>query len=56
MGGASLHVAQSIQRKGEDLVTLVVRLVCMHAEDKKAARIPLPLRTNLQNFLTQEAD
>lgn len=56
MGGASLHVAQSIQRGGEELVSLVVRLVCMRAEDKKAGRIPVELRTKLQNYLTQEAD
>lgn len=56
LGGASLHCAQSIRRGGEELVTLVVRLVCMSTGENKAARIPAVLRTNLQNFLTQEAD
>jgi len=55
LGGASLHFAQSVWRGDEELVRLVVRLVCM-TFDGKAARIPLSLRENLQDFLTQEAD
>ncbi|HVI51355.1 MAG TPA: tol-pal system-associated acyl-CoA thioesterase [Candidatus Sulfotelmatobacter sp.] len=56
LGGASLHVAQSILRGTEELVTLMVRLVCMTGE-AKAARIPNDLRDRLQSYLvTQETE
>ena len=56
LGGASLHLTQTIWRGDEELVRLVMRLVCM-TFDGKAARIPTALRHTLQDFLiTQEAD
>ena len=55
LGGASLHVVQVIMRGEEELVRLVVRLVCMSFEGGKAARIPGELRDQLQHFITQEA-
>lgn len=54
LGGASLHVAQSIWRGDEELVVLTLRLVCMHVEGR-ASRIPTPIRDNLQDFI-EEAD
>ncbi len=55
LGGASLHVVQSIRRGEEELARLTVRLVCMHMTGS-ATRIPVAVRDKLKNFLTQEAD
>lgn len=55
LGGASMHVVQSILRGEEELVKLLVRLVCMTGE-AKAARIPSFLRDRLQDYLTQETE
>lgn len=55
LGGASLHVSQSIWRGEEELVQLVIRLVCMHFEGR-AMRIPIAIRSDLQDFLTEKAD
>ncbi len=55
VGGASLHVGQSIWRGGEELVRLVIRLVCMH-KDGHAMRIPADIRNDLQDFLSEKAD
>lgn len=56
LGGASLHVVQTILRGTEELVTLIVRLVCMTG-DAKAARIPAALRERLHSYLvTQETE
>ncbi len=55
LGGASLHVGQSIWRGEEELVQLVIRLVCMHF-DGRAMRIPVGIRRDLQDFLTEKAD
>ncbi|OIQ94314.1 acyl-CoA thioester hydrolase YbgC [mine drainage metagenome] len=52
LGGASMHVLQTISRGEEELVRLVVRLVCM-TETAKAARIPDDLRARFQAYLTQ---
>ena len=52
LGGASLHVCQTVSRNGEDLVRLVVRLVCMTTA-AKAARIPEELRIAFHSYLTQ---
>ena len=51
LGGASLHIAQSICRGDEELVTMVMRLVCMTSQ-AKASRIPNALRDRLQDYLT----
>jgi acyl-CoA thioester hydrolase len=55
LGGASLHVSQSIWRGAEELVRLVIRLVCMHFNGR-AMRIPAAIRSELQDFLTEKAD
>ena len=55
LGGASLHVEQSIWRGDEELVSLVVRLVCIHIEGR-ATRIPAAIRDNLLGFLLEKAD
>jgi acyl-CoA thioester hydrolase len=55
LGGASLHVSQSIWRAEEELVRLVIRLVCMHF-DGRAMRIPAGIRSDLQDFLSEKAD
>lgn len=55
LGGASLHVAQSILRGEEELVTLMVRLVCMTSA-AKAARIPQTLRDRLHDYLSLETE
>jgi acyl-CoA thioester hydrolase len=55
LGGASLHVSQTIWRGAEELVRLVVRLVSMHF-DGRVMRIPAPIRSDLQDFLTEKAD
>lgn len=55
LGGASMHIQQTIRRGEEELVRLVIRLVCMSFEGGKAARIPAILRDVLQQFISQEA-
>jgi len=55
LGGASMHVVQSILRGDEELVTLLVRLVCMTGS-AKAARIPQDLRDRLHDYLTLETE
>ncbi len=55
LGGASLHNVQTVMRDGEDLVRLVIRLVCMH-QDGHAMRIPAIIREKLQDFLSEKAD
>ncbi|MDR3437959.1 tol-pal system-associated acyl-CoA thioesterase [Telmatospirillum sp.] len=55
VGGASLHVNQSIWRDEEELVRLVIRLVCMH-KDGRAMRTPVEIRNELQDFLSEKAD
>ena len=55
LGGASLHVAQSIRRGDEDLVMVTVRLVCMHLTGG-AMRLPPAIRAILQDHFSQEAD
>lgn len=55
VGGASLHVRQSIWRGEEELVRLGIRLVCMR-QDGHAMRIPAEIRLELQNFLSEKAD
>lgn len=55
LGGASLHISQSIWRGEETLVHLVIRLVCMHF-DGRAMRMPAAIRNDLQDFLSEKAD
>jgi acyl-CoA thioester hydrolase len=55
VGGASLHIDQCIWRGAEELVRLVIRLVCMH-KDGRAMRIPPQIRNDLQNFLSEKTD
>jgi acyl-CoA thioester hydrolase len=55
VGGASLHVSQSIWRGDEELVGLAIRLVCMRL-DGRAVRIPAEMRHELQDFLSEKAD
>lgn len=55
LGGASLHISQDIWRGEEVLVQLVIRLVCMHF-DGRAMRMPVSIRSDLQDFLTEKAD
>lgn len=55
LGGASMQIAQSVRRDGEELVGLKIRLVCMH-RDGRPLRIPAVIRTKLQDFLSEKAD
>jgi len=55
LGGASLHVRQSIWRDDEELSTLLVKLVCM-SEEARAARIPNALRVQLETLLGEKVD
>lgn len=55
LGGASLHIGQTIWRGDETMVQLVIRLVCMHFEGR-AMRIPASIRSDLQDFLSEKAD
>jgi len=55
LGGASLHVRQTIYRGDEELVGLLIKLVCMTGS-AKAARIPQDLRDRFQTTLPQETD
>jgi acyl-CoA thioester hydrolase len=52
LGGASLDVAQSIWRDGEELVTLAIRLACIGAEGR-VIRVPAAVRAMLQMFLKE---
>jgi len=52
-----MHVAQRIFRGDEELVSMVIRLVCM-SSGAKAARIPAELREQFKDYVTpiQETD
>jgi acyl-CoA thioester hydrolase len=55
LGGASLHLVQSIRRGDEEVGRVLIRLVCMHVSGT-AARIPAEIRQVLQDYVTQETD
>jgi acyl-CoA thioester hydrolase len=55
LGGASLHVRQSIWRGEEELVRLVIRLACIYS-DGRVMRIPAAICNDLQDFLSEKAD
>lgn len=51
LGGATMEVEQAVERGGETLVALSLRLACITA-DGRAARVPVVLRERLTDFLT----
>lgn len=51
LGGATMEVAQAVERDGEALVTLTLKLACI-TMDGRPARVPRVLRERLRDFLT----